>query len=99
MGEVAGVDKDRRQVLVSSEDREGVALDYDSLIFATGAQHSYLGHDEFEHYSPGLKSLADAVAIRNKILIAFEVAEAEEDPSRHQVLLTFVVVVTGATAV
>ena len=46
MGEVTEVDKDRRQVLVSSEDREGVALDYDSLILATGAQHSYFGHDE-----------------------------------------------------
>ena len=99
MGEVTGVDKDRRQVLVSSEDREGVALDYDSLILATGAQHSYFGHDEFERYAPGLKSLADAVAIRNKILKAFEVAEAEEDPSRHQDLLTFVLVGAGPTGV
>ena len=99
MGEVTGVNKDRRQVSVSSEDREGVTLDYDSLILATGAQHSYFGHDEFERYAPGLKSLADAVAIRNKILNAFELAEAEEDPSRHQDLLTFVLVGAGPTGV
>ena len=57
-------------------------IEYDYLILATGATHSYFGHQEFESYAPGLKNLADAVAIRNKILQAFEQAEAEEDPSR-----------------
>jgi NADH:ubiquinone reductase (H+-translocating) len=99
MGEVTGVNKDQRQVLVNSEDRQGVALSYDSLIIATGAQHSYFGHDEFERYAPGLKSLADAVAVRNKILKAFEQAEAEEDPNRHRDLLTFVLVGGGPTGV
>jgi NADH:ubiquinone reductase (H+-translocating) len=93
------VNKDQRQVLVNSEDRQGVALSYDSLIIATGAQHSYFGHDEFERYAPGLKSLADAVAVRNKILKAFEQAEAEEDPNRHRDLLTFVLVGGGPTGV
>jgi NADH:ubiquinone reductase (H+-translocating) len=99
MGEVTGVNRDQRQVLVSNEDREGVVLHYDHLILATGAQQSYFGHDEFERYAPGLKSLADAIAIRDKILKAFELAEAEEDPSRHQDLLTFVLVGAGPTGV
>jgi NADH:ubiquinone reductase (H+-translocating) len=99
MGEVEGVDKNQRRVLVNDVDRKGVPFSYDSLILATGAQHSYFGHDEFEPYAPGLKSLADAVAVRNKILNAFEQAEAEEDPSRHRDLLTFVLVGAGPTGV
>lgn len=99
MGEVTGVNKEDRQVLVNDVDRKGIPLSYDSLILATGAQHSYFGHDEFERYAPGLKSLADAVAVRNKVLNAFEQAEAEEDPARHQDLLTFVLVGAGPTGV
>jgi NADH:ubiquinone reductase (H+-translocating) len=99
MGEVTGVNKEDRQVLVNNVDRKGIPLSYDSLILATGAQHSYFGHDEFERYAPGLKSLADAVAVRNKVLNAFEQAEAEEDPTRHQDLLTFVLVGAGPTGV
>src|SRR5467141_899983 len=78
LGTVTGVDSDRRCVFVDSVDREGVALEYDCLVLATGASHSYFGHDEFARFAPGLKSLAGAVAIRNKILLAFEQAEAEE---------------------
>ena len=99
MGEVTGVNKEDRQVLFSDVDRKGVPLPYDSLILATGAQHSYFGHEEFERYAPGLKSLADAVAVRNKVLKAFEQAEAEEDPRRHRDLLTFVLVGAGPTGV
>jgi NADH:ubiquinone reductase (H+-translocating) len=99
LGEVTGVNKEDRQVLVNNEDRQGVAVNYDYLILATGAQHSYFGHDEYEQYAPGMKSLADAVASRNKILKAFEQAEAEEDPSRHRDLLTFVLVGAGPTGV
>jgi NADH dehydrogenase FAD-containing subunit len=99
LGEVAGVDKDQKRVLVNDADRREVPLPYDYLILATGATHSYFGHNEFEKYAPGLKSLADAVAIRNKILHAFEQAEAEEDPSRHRDLLTFVLVGAGPTGV
>jgi NADH:ubiquinone reductase (H+-translocating) len=99
LGEVVGVDRDRRCVFIDSVDREGVALGYDYLILATGASHSYFGHDEFEQFAPGLKSLADAVAIRNRVLRAFEQAEAEEDPRRHGDLLTFVLVGAGATGV
>src|SRR6185369_8331756 len=71
----------------------------DYLILATGVRHSYFGHEEFERFAPGLKSLADAVAIRNRVLEAFERAEAEEDPSRHRDLLTFILVGAGPTGV
>src|SRR5882724_11506882 len=99
LGEVTGVDRDRRRVFVDSLDREGVALEYDCLVLATGASHSYFGHDEFAQFAPGLKSLADAVSIRNHVLRAFEQAEAEEDPTRHADLLTFVLVGAGPTGV
>jgi NADH dehydrogenase FAD-containing subunit len=99
LGDVTGVDKDRRCVFVNSADREGVPLPYDYLVLATGVSHSYFGHQEFEKFAPGLKSIADAVAIRNRILQAFEQAEAEEDPSRHRDLLTFVLVGGGPTGV
>src|SRR5499425_1540142 len=56
LGEVTGVDADRRCVVVDSVDRAGVAVEYDYLILATGASHSYFGHDEFEPFAPGLKS-------------------------------------------
>jgi len=98
LGEVIGVDKDERSVVGGDADRRaGVRLHYDYLILATGATHSYFGHEEFRQHAPGLKNLADAVAVRNKILSAFEVAEAEEDPRLHRDLLTFVLVGTAVT--
>ena len=99
LGEVTGVDKDKKCVFVNDADRVNVPVNYDYLILATGATHSYFGHDEFRKYAPGLKSLADAVALRNKIVGAFEQAEAEEDPRRHRDLLTFVLVGAGPTGV
>jgi NADH dehydrogenase len=98
-GEVTGVDKEKKCVFVSGADRLDVPVTYDYLVLATGASHSYFGRNEFEQFAPGLKSLADAEATRNKILQAFEVAEAEEDPSRHRDLLTFVLVGAGPTGV
>src|SRR5438132_1912934 len=99
MGEVTGVDKAQRCVFVNDADREHVPVRYDYLILATGARHSYFGHNEFEKFAPGLKSLADAVGIRNKILSAFEQAEAEENVDLHRDLLTFVLVGAGPTGV
>src|SRR5262245_42298088 len=99
LGEVVGVDKDQCCAIVNSADRQNVRVHYDYLVLATGAGQSYFGHDEFARFAPGLKTLADAVAIRNKILQAFEQAEAEEDPSRHKDLLTFVLVGAGPTGV
>jgi NADH:ubiquinone reductase (H+-translocating) len=99
LGEVVGVDKDHKRVFVSNADRKDVPIPFDYLILATGVTHSYFGHDEFEMFAPGLKSLADAEAVRNKILTAFELAEAEEDPSTHRDLLTFILVGAGPTGV
>ena len=99
LGTVTAVDAASRQIIVETQDRAGVPLSYDYLILATGQTHSYFGHDEYEKHAPGLKSLADAVAIRNKILTAFEMAEAEEDPTHHRDLLTFVLVGAGPTGV
>ena len=99
MGEVTGVDKDQKCVFASDADRQKVPIAYDYLILATGASHSYFGHNEFAEHAPGLKSLVDAEAARNKILQAFEIAEAEEDPARHRNLLTFVLVGAGPTGV
>jgi NADH dehydrogenase len=99
LGEVTGVDKDQKCVFVSDADREKVPVAYDYLILATGVTHSYFGHNEFAKFAPGLKSLADAVAIRNRILQALEQAEAEENPTRHGDLLTFIMVGAGPTGV
>jgi NADH dehydrogenase FAD-containing subunit len=99
LGEVKGVDKDQKRVIVSGGDRENVPVAYDYLILATGATHSYFGHSEFAEYAPGLKSLADAEAARNKILQAFETAEAEEVPAQRRDLLTFILVGAGPTGV
>src|SRR5262245_10997689 len=89
LGEVTGLDSDQRCVFVDSVDREGIALGYDYLILATGASHSYFGHDEFARFAPGLKSLTAAGSIRDEVLRALVQAEAEEDPKRHRDLLTF----------
>jgi NADH dehydrogenase FAD-containing subunit len=99
LGTVTGVDLLPKRVIVDNQDRVAVPVSYDYLILATGQTHSYFGHDEYQQYAPGLKSLADAVALRNKILMAFEMAEAEEDPARHKDLLTFVLVGAGPTGV
>jgi len=99
LSEVTRVDKDKKCLYVSDADRLDVPVTYDYLILATGATHSYFGRNESERFAPGLKSLADAVATRNKLLQAFELAEAEEDPRRHRDLLTFVLVGAGPTGV
>ena len=99
LGTVTAVDAAAKRVIVETQDRAGVPLSYDYLILATGQTHSYFGHNEYEKYAPGLKNLADAVAIRNKILTAFEMAETEEDPTQHRDLLTFVLVGAGPTGV
>src|ERR1700733_1987956 len=99
LGQVTGIDTTSPHVVVDNADRPQVPVPYDYLILATGVQQSYFGHDEFRTYAPGLKSLADAEDLRNKILRAFEMAEAEEDPARHMDLLTFVLVGGGPTGV
>ena len=94
LGRVTAVDKERRVVTV--EDRE---VPYDYLIIATGARHSYFGHDDWEHVAPGLKKIDDATFIRRRILTAFENAEQALDAEARQRFLTFVVIGAGPTGV
>ncbi|HZN97095.1 MAG TPA: NAD(P)/FAD-dependent oxidoreductase [Gemmatimonadales bacterium] len=95
LAEAAFVDPAARRVQFT----DGSSTAYDYLVVATGAQHSYFGHDEWEQLAPGLKSLEDASEIRQRVLLAFERAERERDPVRRHSYLTFVVVGGGATGV
>ena len=99
MAEVTGIDAANRRVLVDYLGQPDTPLGYDYLIIATGATHSYFGHNEFAPFAPGMKSLADAESVRAKVLKAFETAEIEEDPAKHQDLLNFVLVGGGPTGV
>jgi NADH dehydrogenase len=95
MAEVTGVDVERRQVELDRGER----LDYDSLILACGGETSYFGHDEWRAVSCGLKTLADAVDLRNRVFGAFEEAERTADPDARDEWLTFVVIGGGPTGV
>src|SRR5947209_12698884 len=92
---VSGVDAAGKRVLLD----DGDALAYDTLVLATGARHAYFGHDEWEPFAPGLKTLEDATTLRRRILVAFERAERESDPQRRAALLTFVIIGAGPTGV
>lgn len=92
--EVEAILPDSRRVLGSAG-----SYDYDYLVLATGAQHAYFGHDEWEDHAPGLKTLEQATEIRRRVLSAFERAECERDATRRRALLTFVVVGGGPTGV
>jgi NADH dehydrogenase len=74
-------------------------FDYDYLILATGARHSYFGHNEWEKLAPGLKSLEDAIELRRRILMAFEYAEKTDDEAARKAAMTFVVIGGGPTGV
>ncbi|WP_213772208.1 NAD(P)/FAD-dependent oxidoreductase [Bradyrhizobium sp. dw_78] len=92
---VTGVDTAAGRILLDDSD----ALPYDTLILATGARHAYFGHDEWEPFAPGLKTLEDATTLRRRILVAFERAERESDPAHRAALLTFVIIGAGPTGV
>lgn len=92
---VEGVDTQAQHVLLD----DGVLVSYDTLVLATGARHAYFGHDDWEAFAPGLKSLEDATTIRRRILVAFEKAERQSDPELRKALLTFVVIGGGPTGV
>lgn len=94
MTEVTEVQPDSGKVLT----RDG-SYEYDYLILATGARHSYFGHPEWEAFAPGLKNLDDALEIRRRLLLAFEEAEKSSDPRSRKAALTFVVVGGGPTGV
>lgn len=94
LAEATGVDVEQRELRLG--DRR---LAYDHLVIATGARHAYFGHDDWERFAPGLKSIEDALALRRRILLAFERAELEDNPAERRRLLTFVVVGAGPTGV
>jgi NADH dehydrogenase len=94
MDRVRGVDAEHRSV-----HGEQITLPYDYLVLATGATHSYFGHDEWAPYAPGLKRLVDATEIRRRFLTAFERAELTDDRAEQTRLLTFVIVGGGPTGV
>lgn len=95
LAQVTGIDTAARRVDL----KNAAPLHYDLLALATGARHSYFGHDEWEAAAPGLKSLEDATTIRRRVLSAFEQAELSTDPAERAALLTFVVVGAGPTGV
>ena len=95
LGRVVGVDKEKRVVRLA----DGGDIAYDTLVLATGARHAYFGHDEWEPFAPGLKTLEDATTIRRQILLAFEEAERETDPQRREALMTLVIIGGGPTGV
>jgi NADH dehydrogenase len=99
LGEVTGFDLEAKQVMVMRPGGRVATLPYDSLIVAAGVGGSYFGHDEFAEWAPGMKTLADALAQRERIFGAFELAELEDDPEVRKALLTFAVVGGGPTGV
>ena len=94
LAEVQSVDVDAKKV--KTVDLE---IDYDYLILATGARHSYFGHNEWEKLAPGLKSLEDAVELRRRILLAFEYAEKTTDEAARRAAMNFVIIGGGPTGV
>jgi NADH dehydrogenase FAD-containing subunit len=99
LGEVVGVDLATRHVLLDYLNHRAEPLNFDYLVFATGASHNYFGHEEFAPFAPGLKEAINATTIRDRILRAFEYAEMEDDPAKHRDLLTFILVGGGPTGV
>jgi len=94
LAEVIGVDTVNRRVVLSDG-----SVDYDTLIVATGASHQYFGHDNWEKFAPGLKTIEDATHMRRRILLAFEAAEREPDQQKLRAWMTFVIVGGGPTGV
>jgi NADH dehydrogenase len=94
LAKITGIDISAREVMTG--DRR-VSFDY--LVLATGARHAYFGHDDWEAFAKGIKTIDDATGLRRKILLAFEKAEFEADPEERRCLLTFAVIGGGATGV
>lgn len=94
LAEVVGIDTAARLVQLNHR-----RIPYDQLVVATGARHSYFGHDEWETAAPGLKTIDDATAIRRRILLVFERAEDSSDEAERRRLLTFVIIGGGPTGV
>ncbi len=95
LGAVTGIDTQARTLALG----DGKSVPYDHLVLATGATHSYFGHDEWEAFAPGLKTIDDARRIRSRLLLAFEQAEMSHDPEEQKRLMTIAVVGGGPTGV
>jgi NADH dehydrogenase len=95
LGTIVDVDPDAKRVILA----DGTIVPYDSLIVAAGSETSHFGHNDWQQWAPGLKSIEEATTIRHKILYAFEVAERLSDPKERRAWLTFVIVGAGATGV
>lgn len=95
LGKVTGVDKKRQEVLL----QEGDVVGYDYLVLAPGAQYNYFGNDQWSEHAPGLKTLDNALSIRERILLSLEKAEKIQDPEKRQPYLTYVVIGGGPTGV
>jgi len=94
LGEVNSIEKENNKV-----EFNGSEIEFDYLIIATGSRHSYFGKDEWEKYAPGLKTINDALKIREKILLSLEAAEKGTDPEKKQMYLNFVIIGGGPTGV
>ena len=99
MAEVTSIDRAARKVLLDGGGIASRELTYDHLVVATGMRNSYFGRPEWEQHAPGLKTLGEALEIRNRILRAFEAAELEADTDKRRELTTFVIVGAGPTGV
>lgn len=95
LGEVVGADLERRAVVLE----DGTRIDYDYLVVAAGAKTNYFGNDQWAEHAHGLKDLRDAIRVRERVLLAFEAAEREQDADARRHLLSFVVIGGGPTGV
>lgn len=93
LADVTRIETESRRVLLD----DGMTIDYDTLVVATGATHAYFGHDAWAPFAPGLKTLDDALVLRRHLLLAFERAEAESDPASRAAWLNFAIVGGGPT--
>jgi NADH dehydrogenase len=92
LAEAVRIDASNRRVILSDG-----SIEYDTLVVSTGSSHQYFGHDEWETFAPGLKTVDDATDMRRRILLAFETAERETDPEKLRAWMTFVIVGGGPT--
>ena len=99
LADVEGIDLDQKVILAQGADGHEHRLSYDTLVVAVGAETNYFGHDDWAPHAPGLKSIEDALDVRDRVLGAFEAAELEADPAAREAWLTFVVVGGGPTGV
>ncbi|MCB1067374.1 MAG: FAD-dependent oxidoreductase, partial [Simkania sp.] len=95
MGTVEKIEKEKKQIVLANGD----IVSYDYLVLAPGARHSYFGNDQWEPLAPGLKTITDALQIREKILVSFEKAERMDSISEAEKFLNFVIIGAGPTGV